>query len=475
MFFEEYIIEKLNKGTTEDKLSELEKKCGEKLPKDFRDLYLTYNGESDDLYGLMLGFHWLSIDDILRELNSLKESAYEILSDKDGVIKEGTYRSGWIPFASDEGGSFLVMDLDPGENGVVNQVITIDRESNISYVLAENIETFLKKVMESIKYGRLKQREEDDVLCFEWENGHLFNEILPFVEKNNDDEMIILDTYWKNYFDINNEEGKILKSKLIKVKQIFIRNCTETVSLEILKYMINLKEIIIHGDNIINIEVLAHIPSLKKIVIGSKAFENNKLDILAEIKGLREVTLCNLELKTLKVLEKCTELKKLRLYLISGVDFSEITLCKKLKELSMESIIIEDFTWLNKIDKLSVLEFERMEVANLDYLEKLRKLTKLKIDVKVKDETNLSLISNIAMLKELDYPVGDMEILKSLIKLKSIGIDAQTLKNEQLLFDLNIDSITVYNATSEKMAKDTIERIKKYCKLSSYGWRQDWR
>lgn len=46
------------------------------------------------------------------------------------------------------------------------------------------------------------------------------------------------------------------------------------ISLDILTHMVNLKELIIHADEITNFDVLQRLTSLAELVIGSEAFIN---------------------------------------------------------------------------------------------------------------------------------------------------------------------------------------------------------
>lgn len=121
------------------------------------------------------------------------------------------------------------------------------------------------------------------------------------------------------------------------------------------------------------------------------------------------------------------------------------------------------------------LELKEIEIHNLDFLKSLKKVVRFKSDRKADDESNIHVFEELVKLKELEYPIGDMEIIKNCIELKELTVDAQNIKNLHCLEMLNITRVTVYNATSEEDAEETIQKISKYRKLSSYGWQVTWK
>jgi SMI1 / KNR4 family. len=104
--------EKLNDGIIILQIKEVESICGKLLPDSFVKLYEAANGENTHI-GVILGFDWLGFEEVITAHKALTESDYKIMSDKQDKIKEGAYKKGWIPFAHDGSGSYLVMDLDP--------------------------------------------------------------------------------------------------------------------------------------------------------------------------------------------------------------------------------------------------------------------------------------------------------------------------------------------------------------------------
>lgn len=84
----------------------------------------------------------------------------------------------WLPIAGDGGGSFLAMDLAPDTEGNIGQIITLDRESNISYVIAASFrELLLDVIPREFANGNFNVNDEEELEVFEWIDGHYFNHI----------------------------------------------------------------------------------------------------------------------------------------------------------------------------------------------------------------------------------------------------------------------------------------------------------
>lgn len=51
---------------------------------------MNFNGEGEQIFGIMAGLGWMNIESIVSNWKSLLESAYDIISSKSDVIKMGT-------------------------------------------------------------------------------------------------------------------------------------------------------------------------------------------------------------------------------------------------------------------------------------------------------------------------------------------------------------------------------------------------
>lgn len=472
------IINLLNPAAEDVKIIELENIIGEKIPEDFRELYLWHNGESESVSGVMAGFRWMSIDSVIREWGALQESAYEIISDKDGLIKEGKYKKGWVPFAEDGGGSFIVMDLDPGDKGTYGQIITIDRDSDISYVISENLKAFLDFIRNNFKDGNIKTWQDDDIKVIQWKEGHLFDDIITLTGGITEKDSFPVYGFWAEYFKDEVVNGSISAEILERTSTVFIKadmgEKYGKISLDIVKHMKNLKELIIHADEISSFEPIKSISSLVKLVILSKCFIESDLEYVAEIEKLKQLTLVKLSINDLSILKNIKTIKCLRLCKLNLLNISSIGYLKNLEELSLEEMMITDLSFISSLTKLRKLEINEVDMQNLKFLQGLKKLRFFETDRKAKDESDIDIFEEMESLEELIYPIGDIKIVKNNVNLKSLGVDASNLEALEYLRDMNITNITVFNAESEEHAESIIAKIQKYCKLQSYGWQETW-
>lgn len=72
------------------------------------------------------------------------------------AIREARNGPGWVPFYWDSGRNFLGIDLDPGPNGVVGQVIPFGYEDEFRPVLALSFGHLLEDVADELEAGHAK-------------------------------------------------------------------------------------------------------------------------------------------------------------------------------------------------------------------------------------------------------------------------------------------------------------------------------
>ncbi len=468
------VKEKLNDGINISQIKELGHICGKLLPDSFIELYEAANGENTYV-GTMLGFEWLSIEEIITSHKELMDSTYEILSDQPDKIKEGFYRKGWVPFAHDGSGSYLVMDLDPDKEGVIGQIITIDREDSNSYMIAKGIDEFVTLIQQSMDNGKFFLSNEEEP-HFEWKTGHLFNDLDKLLD-NKDDLEVEIDEYFEQFYEGKIHNHLIFKSELEKTKSLFLRNSDmkdSSISLEIFNYMINLKELIIHITNIDDFSPLMHLSSLRKLVIIGDALTSSDLKYFTGLDRLKELTIGKVSLDSIQELANCKGLSNLSLYKINGFDFNEIGCFKKITELELEEVSCDNLGFLSKLKKLRKLSLKRLEIPDLKFLDGLTNLTSFETEEKAKDESNVKAFSSLIKLKELLYPISDLNLIKPCSNLVKLCIDASDYIGVEILARTKVKSVYLYGVTSEEHADNTIKTIQQYCDLTSYGWKQTW-
>lgn len=142
----------LNYGILPQDLIEYEMAFGFQLPKAVRESYLCADGQEPESAagcseGLFFGLTLLPLEDVLEEWRFWREvdtdpntGANEQLREMmqsippNWVRKEYSSR-GWIPLVADKAGNYLGVDMTPGEEGSVGQVIVFGRDFDTKVVM----------------------------------------------------------------------------------------------------------------------------------------------------------------------------------------------------------------------------------------------------------------------------------------------------------------------------------------------------
>ncbi|MNB91822.1 Internalin-A precursor [compost metagenome] len=471
------VEELLNPGVEEAQIMEAENRIGFPFPDDFKKLYMKHNGEGDQVMGVMAGFSW----HILPNGNNWRNPSLNIISGKPDAIKEGGYRKGWVPFADDGGGSVLIMDLEPGEKGTYSQVISLDRNTNISYVLAESFGQFVESIAAQLRTGELEPKETEDVIFVHRKRGHLFDDLLTLTGMENEPNSLIpVSGYWAEHFEDELEEGCISTETLNQQKRISIRDELAekygTVSLDILTRMPNLKELAIHADDIANYDVLKQLTGLTGLVISGSSFTESDLEYLISLENLRELSLLGLSLQDVHSLKDLKKLKSLRLIRIDSIDSQTIGALVNLTELSLEELEAGDLNYISNLKKLKKLELRKVTIPGFVFMKDLKHLTTFRTDsCRAEDESDMADLGELRKLEEFKYPIGDLSVFQNCVSLREIGVDASRYSGLAEIAGCNIRGITVFHATSEEHAKSVVAEFGKYFNLGSYGWSVTWK
>lgn len=204
------------------KIKEIEEEMNVQFPKELKALYLSNNGT----VGLpaILGFELIPLEDMLAEWKNnkklLNDDSYkkaEVKSKTKGSVNEVLFDEKWIPFATNNVHTYLAIDLNPGVNGLVGQVINCGFLGNeVKYVLAENIETLLKDTIMIYEYNSLKiedeieiafEREDETVELVEFLDNHFFNIPEYYKAAQNAYEELELSYNSREYDDYQEEDG----------------------------------------------------------------------------------------------------------------------------------------------------------------------------------------------------------------------------------------------------------------------------
>ncbi|MFW8627852.1 SMI1/KNR4 family protein [Deinococcus sp. ME38] len=154
----------LRPGVTVDTLDAFEVRRGLTLPPALRALYGWHDG--GDLFGL----EFLSLEHMEFKRNQWAEHATERMTDLDEAIVSNPlgairllYATGdWLPFLHDGSGNHVALDLSPGPARRPGQTITTCRDEEHRYVLAPDLDTFLREYLRRLEAGRVTVRRPSD-------------------------------------------------------------------------------------------------------------------------------------------------------------------------------------------------------------------------------------------------------------------------------------------------------------------------
>lgn len=151
--------ESLNSQADVNEIRELERITEYKLPTSFIDYLNTFNGQTHNNYEItFIGYNCLlPIREIIEEwkmLVQLFEDEPTIDFIKENKVQPKCWDKGWIPFACFEADTRLVLDMNPGKNGIEGQILQIwggqDLESD-EVVITDSFEEFSQKILEELK------------------------------------------------------------------------------------------------------------------------------------------------------------------------------------------------------------------------------------------------------------------------------------------------------------------------------------
>jgi len=157
----------LNPPASKNDIQKLEKRIGEKLPREFYEIYNECDGEKRESLGVVYGMRMLPIHDILEEMDGWDEIINEGLDDNDECtsMPKNTINcvyadSKWVPLFSDGSGNFIGLDFNPDSKGKKGQIINFGRDEEAKRVLSKTLASFFTLITALSKKDYFKT--EDD-------------------------------------------------------------------------------------------------------------------------------------------------------------------------------------------------------------------------------------------------------------------------------------------------------------------------
>ena len=153
-------MDELFPPTTSRELDIAEQELGIIFPEDFRTLYQWRNGDRGNLF--LFGEYRISplsqILELYRFSQNAPSSDMKHASDDSGVLKDCISNTKWIQFADNGGNTVVLLDMDPGKQGIPGQLIEAcdgDTECRFS-----GVKEFFADITNRISTGQI-----------EWDNG----------------------------------------------------------------------------------------------------------------------------------------------------------------------------------------------------------------------------------------------------------------------------------------------------------------
>jgi len=163
-----HLLADLREGASDADLARLEQQCERRLPESFRAFYLVHDGqESESPNGLFYSLQFMPLALVceyqkiwagLVDMNAEMASAMKSLP--EGHIKPLYADPKWIPFAHDQSGNHLGVDLDPDSKGLVGQVIVFGRDEDCKKLVAPSFQSFVDAVVRELEGGNFILRDE---------------------------------------------------------------------------------------------------------------------------------------------------------------------------------------------------------------------------------------------------------------------------------------------------------------------------
>lgn len=149
------------------------------LPDDLLALYRVADGDGGSFgHRLINGYVWFELEQLIYmrdcddwwghsvswRYHSLDKARH---GDSGNAVRRSAYRRGWIPFATDESGNFLAVDMDPAVGGRPGQVIRVmfDPDDGGVYV-AESVTALLRSQFDALERGDFECDVDQEFILF---------------------------------------------------------------------------------------------------------------------------------------------------------------------------------------------------------------------------------------------------------------------------------------------------------------------
>lgn len=168
----------LRPPATEEQLEAAEAELGFCLPRELRYAYLRHDGQTSVSTppfhpAFFISDAWLPLSDLMRVWRTYTEMGKDMQDEQRSLNADLPYRKGktlaldlwypgWLPVAEDGPMGALCVDLNPGEAGVVGQMVAGRGTGDDSdHVVTNSLNEYLTHLTDCLEEGRLKWTEDN--------------------------------------------------------------------------------------------------------------------------------------------------------------------------------------------------------------------------------------------------------------------------------------------------------------------------
>jgi cell wall assembly regulator SMI1 len=197
------ISEIMNDGATDAQIANFESELSFKLPDEIKQSYQVHNGQAlrNSACGLINGkwrllpleeilehwpFHGLN-DEIISPTDDISEGNRQYLIDSEvqlplftmksfGPIKPVWWTRKWVPIAYDNGGAYIMIDLDPCPEGDIGQLILWFHDDEHLTLVSKSYSIWLHNFAADLQSNIYRLDEESGCLVPRREFIYSFNE-----------------------------------------------------------------------------------------------------------------------------------------------------------------------------------------------------------------------------------------------------------------------------------------------------------
>jgi cell wall assembly regulator SMI1 len=156
------------KGATQEAIEQAEAELGFSLPAGYRDWLLLCDGQSSGAPGLLDPWTFLRLSHVIRYWRDQCALADDLRNPRMPAgpgIRAQVWDRRWIPIASDLGGNYLAIDLDPAPGGSAGQIIDCQHDPPATQVVAPSFSALMARLADDLEANRYQaQRSEDGYL-----------------------------------------------------------------------------------------------------------------------------------------------------------------------------------------------------------------------------------------------------------------------------------------------------------------------